>query len=118
MTTANGSTVDYKDTIRGHVSPIQGVQVLVKSADGLWYLQEDAVVDGETGHWSAQCTFGLPDSYHGFTVLAITGERVQTSPLTDADLSKYVRSRSIGVKRVLPPSDSPAEPTDPLPLTA
>jgi hypothetical protein len=76
-----GTLVNHKHTIRGSVYPKNtAVQVLVYSADGQWYLQKDAVVH-DNGRWTAECTFGFPESTHGFLVVAIAGQPVKTTPV-------------------------------------
>lgn len=78
--------VEYKQYLSGRISdPTARVQVLILSADNQWYLQKDAIVDPD-GTWVARCAFGWPCSQHQFTVVAVTGSRVASSPLAEVPI--------------------------------
>ena len=87
--------VDHQFTLRGHVhhhgaAPhvrARGVQILVLSHDNQWYLQADARVHHpEHGRWEASVVAGFPESTGSFTIVAVTGARIVTSPLPGPDL--------------------------------
>lgn len=94
----DGDPVSYKQTITGFVHPHQRVQVLIWSDDQKWYLQQEAVV-GSHGAWSAECTFGYPDSAHGFSVVAIASAPLEPSPVL-AIPTDVKKSRIANVTRV------------------
>lgn len=93
------SIVAYRHIITGRVHPKTArVQVLVYSADGAWYLQQDAVVR-PSGHWSALCTFGDPESRHAFTIVALALPRIRDAKVHRVP-ADALRSKAVRVVRV------------------
>jgi hypothetical protein len=80
MDLADNAKVRYQHTITGRVEPHHAkVQVIVRSADGHFYLQKDADVR-PNGKWSVVCTFGFPsdtDSLHEYLVVAFIGDKMK-----------------------------------------
>ncbi len=86
MDVADNSNVGYQQTIHGRVEPHHSrVQVVVQSADGLFYLQKDADVR-PNGKWSVVCTFGFesdPNSLHEYTVIAFIGDKMKVGRVAE-----------------------------------
>src|SRR6185436_19840542 len=102
-----GQPIGYKARVHGRAHHAKRVQLLVFSADGLWYLQKDAVLKAN-GRWHADCTFGYEDSTHEFFVVALAdGEKIKIPTLTDVPANAVV-SKKVMVVRTAPEATTPS----------